>query len=265
MTVRDRRMLSNSISVSEKVNSISDAAALLYTWNVSHLDDDGRGDRSVFYLKTKVFPGRDHAKEGIAQLREEIIKEKLMIPYDINGHEYWYMPKETWEFHQRGSWQGRRRKPSSVPMPNTEKKGKQCSGSLKIVENSDRTDNRSKEKLSKEKLSKEKIYTVFDFWNEQKIMVHKKIEKHEGVIKSALKDFSEEEIKDAISNYKTIREGKEYFFNYKWTLKEFLQRGLEKFLTVNDPFTNYLKDTPAEEVETMEQIIERRRKEGKRV
>jgi hypothetical protein len=89
------------------------------------------------------------------------------------------------------------------------------------------------------------IYTIFDFWNEQEIIVHRSIDKFKSAINSALKSYSLDEIKEAIINYKEILSSSEYWWNYKWTLKEFLQRGLDKFLTVNKPFENFRRK-PAE-------------------
>ena len=60
---------------------------------------------SVFFLKTAIVPGRDYTKDQIEQARQEIIDRGLMIYYKANGHEYWVMPEDDWEFHQRGSWQ----------------------------------------------------------------------------------------------------------------------------------------------------------------
>jgi hypothetical protein len=51
-----------------------------------------------------------------------------------------------------------------------------------------------------------------------------------------------DEIKDAIHNYDFILNSKEHWFNYRWTLKDFLQRGLEKFKDADVAYDNYLKE-----------------------
>jgi len=90
--------------------------------------------------------------------------------------------------------------------------------------------------------NKEYIYTVFDFWNKQEIIQHRKLtDKTERTINSILKDYSIEEIKSAISNYKTILESSDYYFNYKWTLIDFLQRGFEKFSDLETATNNFKK------------------------
>lgn len=85
------------------------------------------------------------------------------------------------------------------------------------------------------------IYTIFDFWNEQKIVVHRKSNnKIKTRIKNILEDYSESDLKEAITNYKTILTSDDYFWSYKWGLLEFLKPDtIDKFLTENDPFSNY--------------------------
>ena len=88
-------------------------------------------------------------------------------------------------------------------------------------------------------------YSLFDFWNSLKIIVHKDIKgkvgnrTFKGCLEQALDDNTEETIREAMQNYKTILEGEEYFWKYRWTIGEFLIRGLDKFLTINKPFENF--------------------------
>jgi len=118
--LRNRRMLSRVISTSEKVNFISDHAALLYTWNIAHLDDYGRGDASVFFLKSAVVPARDWTKQQVKNFRDEIIKIGLMQYYEINKKEYWFMEKADWDKHQWGSWHSKQMI-ATYPEPKNEK------------------------------------------------------------------------------------------------------------------------------------------------
>lgn len=84
------------------------------------------------------------------------------------------------------------------------------------------------------------IYTIFlNKWNENKIIIHNKItSKKEKAIKKALKDFTQEDILNAIQNYGTIINSNEYYFNYKWNLEDFLNRGIDKFVDEANPLTN---------------------------
>ena len=99
----------------------------------------------------------------------------------------------------------------------------------------------TKDTITKDIITKDIIYIlVFKKWNEQKIIVHKKITpKIKSSINSALKEFSREEILQAFENYKTVLSGAEYYFTYKWTLEDFLKRGLRKFVDEADPFNNF--------------------------
>ncbi|MCL4550581.1 MAG: helix-turn-helix domain-containing protein [Bacteroidetes bacterium] len=79
--------------------------------------------------------------------------------------------------------------------------------------------------------NKNPYINIYSFWNEQKIIVHKNLtDKTKRKIFTALKTYTEEEILQSITNYSTIVNGKGYYFNYRWTLEDFLSRGLEKFL-----------------------------------
>jgi hypothetical protein len=84
---------------------------------------------------------------------------------------------------------------------------------------------------------------IFEYWNSKGIIKHKKLtdamKKH---INARLKDYSEDEVKEAINNYVTIVNSEEYFLNYKWTLKDFMTPDrFEKFVTSSNPFDSYRK------------------------
>ncbi|WP_083824288.1 replication protein [Desulfosporosinus sp. OT] len=101
--------------------------------------------------------------------------------------------------------------------------------------------NPSPKKESKDNLKKD-IYIVFSHWNSKKIITHKTLtEKIANHINARLKEgYSDEEIIAAIDNYEIIlRDNANYFWTYKWGLSDFLVRGLDKFKTESDPFTNY--------------------------
>ncbi|BFT94976.1 MAG: hypothetical protein MNSN_01760 [Minisyncoccus archaeiphilus] len=84
------------------------------------------------------------------------------------------------------------------------------------------------------------IFSIFNFWNEQKIIVHQKLtSKMKNKIGSVLKEFSVEDLKKAIRKYGIILNDEKYYWTYKWTLEEFLQRGLTKFM--DTPEKEFLK------------------------
>jgi len=103
---------------------------------------------------------------------------------------------------------------------------------------------RKEESNNTNKTNKKEVYTrVFDFWNKQNVIKHRKLhEKDIARINGALTEFTEQEILEGIRNYANILCSDRYYFNYKWTLRDFLMRGLRKFVSAAQPFGNYAKD-----------------------
>lgn len=100
----------------------------------------------------------------------------------------------------------------------------------------------NKNKKEKE-IYKEKEREIFNYWNKQNIIVHKKLtDDVRSVIVRTLRSYSVEEVKSAIANYAEIVHGDEYFFNYKWTLKDFVKRGMDKFMDLEVAKSNFRKE-----------------------
>lgn len=100
--------------------------------------------------------------------------------------------------------------------------------------------NRTKELTIKD--FSEVILRIYDFWNEKKIIPHKSLTKEIGeAIEKALKYYSEDEIKICIDRYATILGDNEYFWHYKWSLKDFLSRkdGLSSFTDEGSKWVSY--------------------------
>jgi hypothetical protein len=89
---------------------------------------------------------------------------------------------------------------------------------------------------------KENIYTIFEHWNSQKIIVHRKMNKKmESHINARLADYSLDDLLTAISNLKTIIADERYYWTHKYTLEDFmLPDNVVRFVDENDPFTNFL-------------------------
>lgn len=82
---------------------------------------------------------------------------------------------------------------------------------------------------------------IFNHWNNQEIIKHNKLTSDTTrQIQKSFKNFSTQDILDAITNYKQVLDSDKHFFNYKWTLKDFLSRGLERFLNESDPLGNLM-------------------------
>jgi len=93
---------------------------------------------------------------------------------------------------------------------------------------------------TKKDINKENINILFSFWNSKEIIQHKFLTGQiENAISGALKDYTVDEIKTAISNYSEIIKDDAYFFNYKWGLRDFLKRGLDKFMDWDTADNNY--------------------------
>jgi hypothetical protein len=94
-----------------------------------------------------------------------------------------------------------------------------------------------KEKESKER---EKVKEIYEFWNSQKVVVHRLLtEDIRKSIRTKLRDYPADDVCQAIANYSEIVLSPGYWWNHKWTLKDFLARGLEKFLDGDIAKQNY--------------------------
>ena len=107
---------------------------------------------------------------------------------------------------------------------------------------------------------------IFDYWNTKDIKNHRSLSaKQRTKITQRLKEYPKEEIISAIDNYSTILNGEKYFWNHRWRLEDFLQRGLERFLNESNPLKDYVKaemrfpDSNEEEDSAIEQTLEQMR------
>ena len=91
---------------------------------------------------------------------------------------------------------------------------------------------------------KEYIYIdIFEHWVSQNIVAHRKLtSKMKTKINSTLKEYDLESIKAAIDTYAEIVLDDKYWFTHKWTLEEFLSRGISKFENREVAVQNYLKE-----------------------
>lgn len=85
--------------------------------------------------------------------------------------------------------------------------------------------------------------TIFSFWNDQKIIHHRKLTNEiKQAITKAIKSSTEEELILAIKRYSEMYHSDYEFCNYKWTLKDFLtrQKGYKDFLDEGSKWCNYI-------------------------
>jgi hypothetical protein len=86
------------------------------------------------------------------------------------------------------------------------------------------------------------IYTnLLTYWNSFEIVKHKYLNNEcLGSINSKLDNgYTEEELRQAISNYFYILNSNAYWLKYRWTLAEFLQRGLDKCMDLEKAKISY--------------------------
>jgi hypothetical protein len=101
-------------------------------------------------------------------------------------------------------------------------------------------------KVKKTKDAVDIIYNRFlEEWNDQGIINHKKITTRmkkaiDKVLKSA--DYPLTEVYKAFENYAIILKSSDYTWSYKWTMEDFLNRGLHKFVDEAQPFGNSIKE-----------------------
>ncbi|MGC9100876.1 MAG: replication protein [Caldisericum sp.] len=80
----------------------------------------------------------------------------------------------------------------------------------------------------------EDVKHVLDYWNACNIIRHKDTEKIRKKIRAALKVYTVEELEGAIRNYAYVLSNpQKFFWTHKWQLKDFLDRGVDRFLPTN--------------------------------
>lgn len=86
------------------------------------------------------------------------------------------------------------------------------------------------------------IYTIFQHWNSKKIIKHRKLtDRQKRNINARLKEgYTPEEIMRAIDNYAMVLHGKEYYWTHRWSIQDFLLRGLDRFLPDNFEAASFL-------------------------
>lgn len=87
---------------------------------------------------------------------------------------------------------------------------------------------------------------ILEYWNSKDIIKHKMSDNIEKEIKKALKDNSVEDIKKYIDRYSRVIKDKDYFFNQKWSLVEFLKQknAMNDFKDDGSKWINYISQMP---------------------
>lgn len=114
---------------------------------------------------------------------------------------------------------------------------------IKVTSNRHQPDTKKKYKKYKE-LNNKDIVRIFDHWNSKKIRVHRTMDdKLTKQIQILIDELGSEQIIMAIDTYDAIIKSKEYYFDYKWSLIDFLKRGISKFTDEEVAKSNYRSGT----------------------
>jgi len=89
--------------------------------------------------------------------------------------------------------------------------------------------------------NKKEVLSVFNYWNEMKIIVHKSSDRFNKHISAMLNNYKVSDIKEAIRLYAIVLHEEVYWWDYRWDLRAFLLRGLERFLPESRPLDTYRK------------------------
>lgn len=84
-----RRYISSEISIDQKLNKVSDFAAVLYTWGIPHAKDDCRiSAENAEELRSRIVPGRSKTVEQVQMALDEL-KLAGLVGVDEKGELYY--------------------------------------------------------------------------------------------------------------------------------------------------------------------------------
>jgi len=107
-------MLSRRIALSKKVNSVSDRAALLYTWMLPFTDDYGNLEYDAEVIRAQVVPMRKGWSEKVVgALLEELEMAKAITPYYVQGQCFFHVEN----FEEFQTFKNDRAKRADYPLP----------------------------------------------------------------------------------------------------------------------------------------------------
>lgn len=100
--------------------------------------------------------------------------------------------------------------------------------------------------IDKNSIEENNIYSdeqaIFDHWNSVNVIIHRELKDDiRKSITKALKKYSVEELKIYISRYAKVIKDDRYFFDYKWSLKDLLDRknGISAFSNEGSKWLDY--------------------------
>lgn len=136
----------------------------------------------------------------------------------------------------------------TIEKPGMEKPGMENMGVANNINNINNNEINTKDKILNNKKEEKEIdpsvQRIFEWWNVKNIIKHSKLnDVRIKAIKNKLKEYKVDEIENAISNYATVLHDNSYYWNYTWSLEDFLNRknGFTTFLKEGSNWVNYQK------------------------
>ena len=243
------RLIKESICTSNEIDQLSPEEEITFYRLIVNCDDFGRADGRPAVLRAKLYPLRldSISDTQIEALINKLCSINLTTTYFVDGRPYIQVTK--WAEHQQI-----RAQKSKYPDPNNGNHPL----SLAIVGNqlksNDINGNHVKSfapvldiesdsvSVIDISISNPETFEIFEFWNKQDIIKHRNFNQDiQKAISGRLKSgFCKDELLKAIENYALILKSDDYKWSYSWTLKDFLQRGLERFIDIEVAKKNYL-------------------------
>lgn len=111
-----RRMINAELFRNVDLGDCDPTTRLLYIGMIVNADDEGRMRAHPKYLKAAIFPFDLLVDAAMVQMREALVKRKMIVLYEVDGIEYLQHPKwEKWQILRKD-----RVKSSDCPSPRTQ-------------------------------------------------------------------------------------------------------------------------------------------------
>ncbi len=234
------RILKESICTSDNLNELTAQEEVFFYRLIVNCDDFGIADARPNLLRAKCFPLRtDTVKEkDIEKWLSALVKANLIFLYEAEGKQYLKMT--SWEKHQQI-----RAKKSKFPLPDSEDAhliSDDINGNHSRTDDSKCPRNPIQSESNTYTELNENIQQVYAFWNQQDIIVHQRLTPEmKNAITKIMKDLSPEQVMVSISRYKQVLDDEGFFFSYRWSLTDFLNRknGIKDFLDDGAKWVSY--------------------------
>ncbi len=130
-------MLSKSICTSEQVNSLPLECQLLFSWMITHADDDGKMKGGAPTVRGLVFPMKEYTVIQVEEMLQKIKDAGLIWRWAVGNETFIQFPK--WKRHQ--NIRADRHHPSEIPSFDSDGNQSDTTG----IPNDNQTDTEDKE------------------------------------------------------------------------------------------------------------------------